>query len=211
MDCRNYFLLGMLLFGFSCKDEPTGPEMNCHLNDLYIQDYHFVNAGKVFDLRTDPPTEIKNGKIEYWLSTHFLLSFDDVPIPIPYSEYFIDSIDFLDPATVEIHIYESDRSRIYSYTQNDCGLELTSPEGDLHLELTHSGDEVTEQRFAIYDHRSKRITIDSLSVLTDTFSFIEFRLGPFSSYEDIIAQFAMDHPGEYDTVAIELVQNKTKE
>nr|MBP8086380.1 hypothetical protein [Saprospiraceae bacterium] len=127
------------------------------------------------------------------------------------SEYFIDSIDFLSPATVEIHIFESDSSTIYTYTRDDCGLELTALDHQLHLELINNGDEITEQRFAIYDHSSRRVMIDSHSFISDTFSFIEFRLGPFASYEDIIHQFAKDHPGVYDTIAVELVQNKTRE
>jgi hypothetical protein len=70
---------------------------------------------------------------------------------------------------------------------------------------------MTEQRFAIFDHRSKGVMIDSMYVKLDTFSFLEFRLRAFSSYEEIIQQFAHDHPGQYDTVAVELVQNKTRE
>lgn len=211
MKYKNYFILSLLISVVSCKDDPTGPEMDCHLNDLYVQDYHFVNAAKVFDVRTDPPKEIKNGTIEYDMFYQWALHHDDNPVPIPYSDYFIDSIKFLSPASVEIHIYETDLSKIYSYTRNDCGLELTSPNGELHLELTHGGDEVSEQRFAIFDHKSKRVTIDTLSFISDSFTFIEYRLGPFLSYEDIIKEFANDNPGLYDTIAIELVQNRSKE
>jgi hypothetical protein len=185
--------------------------MDCHLNDLYVQDYHFVNAAKVFDIRTDPPKEIKNESIEYKLFYQWALHHDDNPVPVPYSDYFIDSIHFLDPGSVEVHIFESNSSKIYSYTRNDCGLDLTSADGELHLELTNGGEEVSEQRFAIFDHKSKRVTIDSMPFISDTFSFIEYRLGPFLSYEDIISQFAKENPGLYDTVAIELVQNKTRE
>lgn len=196
---------------FSCKEDPTGPEMNCQLKDRYIQDYHSIDAAKVFDVRTDPPKEIKNGKIEYWLVNHWLLQQNHELWPYPLSEYFIDSIDFIGPASVEIHIFESDSSKVYSYMRDDCGLELTAPGSELHLELTHGGDEVTEQRFVLFDHKSKWDTILGEYVRLDTFTFIEFRLGAFSSYEDIIKQFALDHPGEYDTVGIELVQNKTRE
>jgi|GEM_PF-7081071 len=201
----------VLLTSISCKDDPTGPEMNCHLNELYVQDYHFVKASNVYNIQTDPPVEIKNGKIEYGLFSQWAFHIHDDTLPLPYSEYYIDSIDFLNPSEVNIHFYESENSRIYTYARNDCGLDLHSTNGDLHLELTHGGDEMTEQRFAIYDHRSKEVTIDSQYFKLDTFSFLEFRLGAFSSYEEIIQQFAHDHPGVYDTVAIELVQNKTKE
>ncbi len=211
MNYKHYLILTLLIPTLSCKDDPTGPEMNCHLNDLYIQDYNFVNAAKVFDVRTDPPKEIKNGRIEYDLYNQWVFSHDDDPVPVPYSDYFIDSIEFLGPASVEIHIYETDLSKIYSYTRNDCGLDLTSPDGELHLELTHGGDEIWEQRFAIFNHSSRRVTIDTLSFISDSFTFIEYRLGPFLSYEDIIKEFANDNPGLYDTVAVELVQNRTKE
>lgn len=205
------FITYVFISGISCKSDPTGPETNCHLNDLYIQDHHFLNAAKVFDLREDPSKEIKNGKIEYALSTQWFLHSDDEPLLYPYSEYWIDSIDFLNPSEVEIHIFESQDSRVYTYTRDDCGLELHRPDSDLHLELTNGGDEVTEQRFAIYDHRSKGVIINSQYVKVDTFSFIEFRLGAFATYEEIIQQFAMEHPGVYDTVGVELVQNKTRE
>lgn len=211
MKYKHYLILTLFIPTLSCKDDPTGPEMDCHLNDLYVLDHHFVNAAKVFDVRTDPPKEIKNGRIEYDLFYQWVFNHDDNPVPIPYSNYFIDTIDFLSPSSVEVHFYESDVSTIYSYTRNDCGLELNSPEGELHLELTHGGDEISEKRFAIYDHKSRRVTIDTLSFISDSFTFIEYRLGPFLSYEDIIKEFANDNPGLYDTVAVELVENKTKE
>lgn len=211
MTSKYYFILTILIAAIACKEDPTGPEMNCHLHDLYVQDYHSVKASKVFDIRTDPPKEMKNGSIEYALSAQLINRHREVPIPAPYSGYFIDTIQFLDQALVEVHLLESEASDIYSYTRNDCGLELMSPDGELHLELTHGGDEVSEQRFAIFDHSSKRVTIDTLSFISDTFTFIEYRLGPFKSYEDIIREFAKDNPGIYDTIAIELVQNKTKE
>ena len=207
----HYLILILLSTALSCNPDPTGPEMDCHLDDLYIQDFHLIKASKVFDVRTDPPKEIKNGSMEYKLSGQAIYNFDKDPVPYPYSEYFIDSIDFLSPATVEIHIFESEASKIYSFTRDDCSLELTAQDHQLQLELTNGGDEITEQRFAIYDHSSKWVTIDSHSFISDTFAFIEFRLGPFASYDEIINQFAKDHPGVYDTIAVELVQNKTRE
>jgi len=211
MNYKHYLILTLLIPTLSCKEGPTGPEMDCHLNDLYLLDYHFINAPKVFDVRTVPPKEIMNGTIEYDLFYQWFFHRDDDPAPIPYSNYFIDSITFLSPSSVEVHLFKSEVSTIYSYARNDCGLELTSPDGELHLELTQGGDEISEQRFAIYDHKSKRVTIDTLSFISDSFTFIEYRLGPFLSYEDIIKEFANDNPGLYDTVAVELVQNRTKE
>ena len=204
-------IIWVFIHCISCKEDPTGPETNCHLNDLYIQDYHGVDKSKVFDLRFIPPKEIKNDIIEYGLSLQLINRKRENPTPYPYSEYFIDSIAFLNSSEVEIHIFENDDSAIFTYTRNDCGLDLQSSGNYLHFELTHGGDELTEQRFAIYDHQTKGVTIDSQYFKVDTFSFIEFRLGAFSSYEDIIKQFAIEHPGQYDTVAVELVQNKTME
>ena len=74
-----------------------------------------------------------------------------------------------------------------------------------------NGDEISETRFSIYDHSSKRVTIDTFSFLSDTFTFIEFRYGHFLSYEDIVKQFALDNPGQYDTIGIEQVENRTRE
>lgn len=205
------FLLAIPVLHLQCKDEPTGPEMNCALLDAYSLEYHFVTAGKVFDIRTNPPAEIKNDIIEYGLYYQWALHHDDSPVPAPYHNYFIDSIRFVSPDEARVHIFESNQSNIYTYTRNDCGIDLHSAENDLHLEFTQGGDEVTEKRFAIYDHRSKYAEVQSMMVRLDTFSFLEYRLGPFSTYEEIIKQFALDNTGLYDTVAIELIVNKTRE
>jgi hypothetical protein len=188
----------------SCDPEPTGPELDCHLLPLYNLEFHAVDAAKVFDVRTDPPTEIKNGTLEYDLSYQWVFLHDDDPVPFPYSEYFIDTVQFIDDQTAKVQIFEGDQFRNYTFNRNDCQIDMMSAEDDLHFELTRSGDEIAEQRFAIYEHQMPRPA-------RDTFLFIEFRLGPFESYESIIKQFALDHPGVYDTIAIERVRNKTRE
>lgn len=195
----------------SCDPESTGPEMDCNLQSVYRLEHHFLKASRVFDVRTNPPTEIINGTLEYDLGYQALDLFQDKPVSYPYTEYFIDSIEFLDQSTVNVKIFESDLERMYEYVIDDCQIDLESPEGKLHLELTDSGDEISEKRFAIYDHRSRRVTIDNLSFISDTFLFIEFRLEPFASYEEIIKQFALDYPGQYDTIAMEQVENRTRE
>ena len=187
----------------SCDPEPIGPEKNCHLLPNYKLDRHAVEAAKVFDVRQNPPLEIKNGTLEYDLFYQWVFLHDDVPVPYPYSEYFIDSIEFINETSAIVRNFESDEFRNYEVERNDCQLELESTDGILHLELINSGDEISEQRFAIYEHAMPRPNRDS-------FLFIEFKLGPFSSYQDIIKQFAQDNPGKYDTIAVERVQNRTK-
>jgi hypothetical protein len=201
----------ILISIISCDPVPDEPETDCHLLPGYKLNYHSVLAPKVFDVRTSPPTEIRNGTIEYDLFYQLLSLHDDIPVPYPYSEYFIDSIGFPDVNTAEVRIFESNVIYTYDYDRNDCQLDLESANRNLHLELQKSGEEIAESRFAIYDHKSRRVTIDTLSYISDTFPFIEFRLGHFDSYEDIIKQFALDHPGQYDTIAIERIQNRTKE
>lgn len=193
-----------LITAVSCDPEPTGPESDCHLLPIYKLDYHAIDAPKVFDIRPDSPIEISNGLIEYELFYQWFFLHDDIPTPYPYSEYFIDTIEFLDETMVDVKVFESDFHRIYDFRRDDCQIELESPEGKRHLELTNSGDEVSEQRFAIYDHKMS-------TLIMDTFLFIEFRTGDFISYEELIKQFVMENPGQYDTISIELVHNKTKE
>src|SRR5687768_15169542 len=95
--------LQILLFLFfltiiACDPEPTGPEMNCNLNALYPIGYKSLNASKVFDIRNDPPKELRNGKIEYDLSHQwFILTFNK-PAPPPYHRYFVDLIRFNEPS-----------------------------------------------------------------------------------------------------------------
>ena len=45
----------------------------------------------------------------------------------------------------------------------------------------------------------------------DTFLSLEFRNYEFKNLEETITEFALDNPGIYDTVAIELVINTSKE
>jgi|SRR5688572_25013008 len=208
-----HFTLSILLLVFliSCDPEPDGPETDCHILQNYKLDYHGINAPKVFDIRTDPPLEIRNGTLEYDLFYQWVNLHDDNPVPYPYSEYFIDSVSFISQTTAEVRIFEINSSRLYEYIRSDCQVEMESTDRNLHFELVESGDEISETRFAIYDHKSRRVMIDTLSFIDDTFPFIEFRLGHFASYEEIIRQFALDHQGQYDTIAIEQVENKTKE
>lgn len=195
-------LLGIALS--SCDPEPTGPESDCHLHDLYTLGYHAIDASKVFDLRQDPPLEIRNGSIEYDLSSQSINIINLSPSTYPCSEYFIDSIVFSGEASAVVKIFERDDQRAYSVSRNDCQLVLTAPEGELYLQLTSGGDEISELRYAIYDHK---MTSHGL----DTFLFIEFRTGSFTTYEEIIRQFSKDNPGQYDTLAVERVLNRTRE
>ena len=198
-----FFIIFMATFT-SCDPEPTGPESDCDLRPFYGLQYHGVDANKVFDVRPSTPLEIKNGTLEYDLFYQWAFLQDEDTIPYPYNEYFIDSITFKSESSVEVGFFDNDLSNTYDYIRNDCQIELSSAEGDLHLELIHKGDEIAEQRFAIWEHRMPRPN-------RDTFLFIEFRLDPFASYEEIAKQFALDNPGLYDTIAIERVQNRTKE
>lgn len=204
MKIKALFICIGMIGTLSCDPEPTGPETNCNLLPVYELDYHFLKASRVFDVRTNPPTEIVNGTLEYDLGYQWVFLHDDVPVPYPYSEYFIDSIEFVNQSLVDVNIYQSNLGQTYDFVRNDCQLDLESPEGKLHLELSHSGDEIAETRFAIYNHSMPRPN-------RDTFLFVEFRLGPSASYEEIIKQFALENPGQYDTIAIEQVENRTRE
>lgn len=201
----NLYLISLLVFALtSCDKEPTAPESDCHILQSYKLGYHAVMTSNVFNIRTDPPSRIKKLGLENGLSYQLIRLHNDDPVPYPYSEYFIDSISFESPTKAEVRIFEINTSREYDYERNDCQIEMESIDGNLHFELFKSGDEISEKRFAIYDHQMSSSHID-------TFLFIEFRLGHFSSYEEIINQFAKDNAGKYDTIAIELVQNRTKE
>ncbi len=187
----------------SCDRGPTGPETDCELLATYKLDYHAIEASKVFDLRMDPPLEIRNGTIEYDLSHQSFYILNHKPSTYPCSEYFIDTIEFFNETTAIVKILESHLQRSYTVERDDCQLALHSPDGDLSFQLTSGGDEISEQRFAIYDHKMAATGLD-------TFLFIEFRTGSFMSYEEIIRQFSKDNPGVYDTVAVEQVVNRTK-
>ena len=91
-----------MMFMWACDPEPTGPESNCNLLPSYQLDYGFLKASRVFDVRTDPPTEIVNGTLEYDLGYQWVFRHDDFPVPYPYSEYFLDSIVFVNQSLVDV-------------------------------------------------------------------------------------------------------------
>ena len=191
-------MLGML----SCEtEEITGPETDCTIGPFYKLGYHHVKAARVYDIRTNPPTRLVNGSIEYGLAFQWAFIQEEDPLPFPYNEYFLDSIEFLTPLGVNVKISGRDIDRTYGFVRDDCQIELESPEGNLHLELMDSGKEIEESRFAVFDYMTNR----------DTFLFIEFRLGHFFTYDEIAQQFARDHPGEYDTISIQQIENRTRE
>jgi len=111
---------------------------------------------------------------------------------------------FLNDNTAFVRFFEQNVTRTFSFERSDCQIDFMSVDGDLHLELTDGGEEISEKWFAIYDHKMP-------SFNRDTFLFIEFKLGAFSTNEEMILQFAKDNMGIYDTVGIELVNNRTKE
>ena len=93
---------------------------------------------------------------------------------------------------------------MYSYIRNDCQLKFFNGSDTLHAELTNGGEEISFERYAIFDYWTKPTGFD-------TVSFIKFRNKDFKSYEEIIADIAAEFAGQYDTVTLELVVNKTKE
>lgn len=195
----------LLLITFaSCDPEPTGPEKDCELHAVYKLNFHAIDASKVFDLRADPPLEIRNGTIEYDLSHQSFFILNHMPSLYPCSEYFIDTIEFINETDAVVKILESDFQRSYTVTRNDCQLNLNSPEGVLNPELSSGGDEISVIRYAIYSHEIAGTGLD-------TFRFVDFMPGSFKSYEEIIDQFSKNNPGVYDTVAIERVVNRTNE
>ena len=203
MNKKHVAFLLFIMVCCSCKKDPTGPETDCELLSHYDFDYGFVQAAKVYDVRTNPPTEIKNGILEYDLFYQFLFLRDEDPAPYPYNEYFMDSINFPDDHTAVLHFWK-DYDRIYTLHRDDCQVDLTSQDDSLHMELTQGGDEINSWRFAVYEHVLPKPLLDS-------FIFLEWREGAFLSYENVIRQFALDYPGQYDTIAIELLHNRTKE
>ena len=200
-------MLGIL----SCETEITGPETGCTRRTFYDLGYHQVRAARAYDVRTNPPTRLVNGSIEYGLAFQWGFKREEDPLQYPYNEYFLDSIGFATPSLVNVQISGRNIDRMYDYVIDDCQIELESPDGNLHLELTESGEEISESRFAVFDYRTTTVMIDTSSVVVDTFLFVEFRLGHFFTYEEIAQQFARDHPGEYDTISIQKIENRTRE
>ena len=92
----------------------------------------------------------------------------------------------------------------YDFVRNDCQIDFFRPNDTIHAELIDGGNEIAFDRYAIYDHRIAQNG-------TDTFTFIEFRNKNFKTYKQIIAEFASDNAGQYDTIGIELVSSRTKE
>ena len=200
MDIKLIILSIGMLGILSCETEITGPETDCTLRQLYTLGHHNVKGPRAYDIRTNPPTELVNGSIEYGLAFQWLFKQDKDPLPFPYNEYYLDSIEFVTSSQVNVKIIGRDIERSHNFVRDDCQIEVESPEGNLHFELMDSGEEIEETRFAVFNYMTNK----------DTFLFVEFRLGHFFTYDEVAQQFARDHPGEFDTISIQQIENKTR-
>src|SRR5688572_23684653 len=130
----------LILAIISCKkDDPTGPETNCELNTFYKMDYHGVEAAKVFDLNHTPPLEIRNDHIEYGLYYQWTFEYFKTPIPFPYSMYFLDTVQIINPEFMEVHVFESDLFETYGFIRDDCALQTGAGSPPLSFQLTNHG------------------------------------------------------------------------
>ena len=195
--------LGIIFLVYGCGKEPDGSETNCTLLGIYDLDYHSVTAPKVYDIRSDKPQEIINGTIEYDLFWQWQSLTFNGENPWPYNHYFVYSAFFDANATSIVHFTNVDIFN-YDFVRDDCHIELNRSGETIFGELVNGGEEIRFDRYAIYDH-----SIGTSGF--DTFSFIEFRNKEFKSYSEIIAAFAHDNKGLYDTVALELVSSRTRE
>lgn len=188
---------------FSCDPDNAGPETGCELNSPYDITSNGTNETHIFDIRPNPPLEIKNGTLEYDLFYQEISLFHNDMYPYPYNEYFIDSVSF-DGGTAAFIKYSHNSTKEYNFIRNDCHIDLQNADQTLYCELRSGGDEISIKRYAIYNHQL-------LNHIRDTFLFLEFRNYEFKSLEKVIAEFASDNIGNYDTVAIELIYNESKE
>lgn len=193
-------LIASLIFIIACESEPTGPDINCDLQQSYQLDYSAIMSGKAYDISQTPPEELKNS----YLTTLLLLQYPHGadPLPLPYDRYFIMNVEIIDEDNAKIY-YKDNNPVDYNFVRDDCQIDFFLPGDTLHTELTRGGNEISIERYAIYEH------VNSTGL--DSFSFIEFRPKLFQSYEEVIAAFAADNAGLYDTIVIELSVNKTKE
>ena len=187
----------------SCDPEPDGPETGCTLRPLYDLDYHFVTAAKVYDIRKSSPLEIRNGTLEYDLFYQYLRLTHNGDNPWPYNHYFVYSAFFDGPDQSILHFTNVDVFD-YEFVLDDCQIDFFRPGDTLHAELIMDGNEITFDRYAIYDH-------SIAGNGTDTFTFLEFRNQEFKTYKEMIADFAKENADKYDTVAIELVSSRVRE
>jgi len=187
----------------ACDPDSEEPETGCNLIAIYDLDYHFVTAAKIYDIRKSPPLEIRNGTIEYDLFWQWQRLTDNGDNPWPYNHYFVYSAFFDEPDQSILHFTNVDVFD-YEFVRDDCGIDFFRTGDTLHAELIMDGNEITFDRYAIYDH-------SIAGNGTDTFTFLEFRDKDFKSYKEIVAEFAKDNAGQYDTIGIELVSSRVRE
>ncbi len=193
-----------LSFVFACSDpEPTGPESNCDLMSLYKIGFNSVHASDIFDVGISPEKEINDITLKnvFFYQYIFYLAFDQRPFP--YNEFSIDTVWFHQDLTATIEYIERGPKH-YSFTQNDCQVGLLAGDDVIKAELVDGGEEIFINQYAIFD-------LQQTNEFRDTFVFIEFRPEEFKSAAEVIAEFAADHPGEFDTVAIQLIENRSNE
>lgn len=193
----------IVLAYIGCNKDGEGPEKNCTQLAIYDLDYHFVTAAKIYDIRPSTPLEIKNGTLEFDLLLQYTSVTDNGANPWPYNHYFVYSSFFNDQDRALVHFTNVDFFD-YDVVRDDCQIDFYRPGDTLHAELINAGAEIAFDRYAIYDHQTAANG-------TDTFTFIEFRNKLFKSYNQVVAEFANDNPGIYDTIGLELVSSRTRE
>lgn len=198
------FIHILILVLFTCCDsvESVNPNTDCQLQSFYKLGFFSGDAAKAFNISSNVPVEIQNQTVEYGLYNQWSANLIHQPVPYPYNEYYISRIEFLNDSLAIVKFIHDDSTREYKYLINKCQIELESKKSRLRIELSNSGKELSEQRYAIYEYKLTNRR-------RDTFLFIEFRNEPFSSYENVIKLFASENLGKYDSVAVERIKNKT--
>ena len=191
-----------MLITASCDQESANSNTDCQLQSFYKLDFFSGDAAKAFNISSNIPIEIQNQTVGYGLFNQWIANVINLPVPYPYTEYFIETIEFVNDSLAFVKLKYNDSTRDYNYAMNKCQIELESWNSKLKIELSNSGKDLSEQRYAIYEYKLTNLK-------KDTFLFIEFRNVQFSSYEDVIKIFAMENKGKYDSVAVERIRNKT--
>ena len=191
----NVIIPSFCLF-ISCESKIDSP---CNLQIAYDLSEEEIEKARIFDLRGIQPVEITPPSVWYYLHEKYILTLDDDTIPPPYNDYFIKHIDFSNELHSQL-TFSDGHLKEYIYSQDECDVDLVRPGDTLEARLLVEGRRIVIEKYAIYTYNQKPNG-------KHEFIFIEFKSLTSKSLEEIIRQFDLVHPGEYDTIAVELVSS----
>lgn len=193
-----YQIFIVFIIIISCHDTI---DVECNLKPHYGGVVSVLKRGKIYDMSTSNVKEIPNENLITRLTSQAVSNYHRHTTPGPYGRYWMKELSFIDDEHVVIHFRDS-ISHEYYFNRHDCTVDLVDGKETFQIESIDKGDKILMERYAIFYY------LPSSTPGLDTFIYIESRGRNQLSEFEVISKFAKENKGLYDTVAIEMMENK---